>query len=223
MIVLAGGHGDRLRRITGQGIPKLGVQIAPDLRGIDFLQRELHALWPATYSANDYYYWFQKEGLKTVWQKGGGVAGDLIEKDHPIIILPNDCVLSLSFIPKMIESHKRGTLTWAITTQTHPLMASYNGCEIINGAIVGRRNLQTQRTPVMVIEPSVLKPFVQTGDDLYFDTMPRIEAENARRLQLGMPSILNAFNTQLPCFDYGTEERLEALRKELCAITCLQR
>ena len=223
LLVLGGGIGKRLEGLTGCSIAKCALPISDSLTGIDLLKRQLSTLGPVTFSVQHYFDWYLRNsgGNRVEHQAETGIAQTLIEKDHPVVIIPNDCVIDLSFIPGMIESHKSGTITWAVTTWQHPQMLEYTGSTIVGGAIVGREATSVMRTPVMLIEPDILKSFIQPGEDFYWKTIRRIEDENATRMQRGEPSILNAFITSTPCFDYGTPARLETLRKELHEITNL--
>jgi len=221
VVVMAGGHGTRLEKVTGMSVPKCAVTIKGERTGLDLLREQTSKLHNVIYSASLYVDWYREHGICDImWHEDKRMVKELIEFGRPVVIMPSDTLLDASFIPEMIEAHKKGTISWAMTTRKHPLMEPYCGMDIINGAIIGRRDKSILRMPVVITDPEILKSHIMTpSDDLYWDTLPRIEATNAERLQQGLSPILRAFMTDTYCFDYGTPERLETLRKELNEIT----
>lgn len=224
IFVLAGGIGHRLQSITGCSVPKCAVSITPSFRGVDLLKRQLPR--NATISADNYYYWYQRNmpGHRMEWQSPGGVAWNIAVRNHPVLTVAPDTIMDAGVIQAIENFHKPGTITWLGTTATRRDMDQYSGMDIVNGAITGRNDKSILRTPTLIIDPFILSRFdIKPGEDLFWDVLPRIEEENLHRVKEGKSSLLNAFIVDTPCFDYGTPERLNTLRRRIDEITNLHK
>lgn len=222
ILVLAGGLGTRMWSLTGGSIPKCELPIRHNIRGIDILLQGLLRIGlEATFSASHYYYRYSQilsqSFHRMLWQKSGGTAEAVSQKGNTVLTIAPDCLFDPTEISKMIEFHIPGTITWAVTDKKLPLMNNYEGMDIeARNAIVGRTNCEIVRSPIMIIEPDIIKQFRAPsdrpeGEDLYLDVLPKIERENAIRIRMGKPSLLNAYKLNSYIFDYGTPERFRLL------------
>lgn len=221
-LVLAGGMGERLKSITGQSIPKYKVPIRHDICGIDIILDELDKIKAeATFSSNSHVYQCEEiissTNHRLLWQKPGGITQAVLQTGNRVLLIANDCIFPYEQLRKMIEKHQPGTISWAVTTHQTPLMDDYAGCDIVNSNIIGRTDKSIIRSPTMIVDPEVLKPFVKdvAKDDFYFTVMQKVEKENYERVKNGQRSILNAFFLNGPIMDYGTPDRLEETGKIL--------
>lgn len=218
LLVLGGGLGTRLWNITGGTVPKCEIPIRHDVRGVDILLQGLQQTgMEATFSADRYFYRYASflagTSHRLLWQKPGGIVEAVLQTGNAVMSITPDCVFDATAIPRMIAAHIPGTITWAVTKYKVPLMDQYKGMDLVGNAIIGRTNREIIRSPLMILEPEIIKQFRAPsnrpeGEDLFFDVMPRIEQENARRVKEKKSSILNAFLLDSPVLDYGTPERL---------------
>lgn len=214
-LVLAGGLGERMKSVTGQSIPKYLLPIRHNLRGLDIVLDQLDLIKAdATFISNSYFYHCEEivknSNHKMLWQKPGGVTEAVLQTGNRVLVIACDCIFPYEQLRTMIEQHQPGTITWAVTRHKSPLMSEYAGCDIVDGRIIGRSNMFIIRSPTMIVEPDVLKPFVNNDkkEDLYYTVMERVEKENLKRLKNGQRSILNAFYLNGPIMDYGKPDRL---------------
>lgn len=223
-LILAGGVGQRLRDVTGQSVPKCLVELKNGLTGLDYVNEQLGRLGlVATISADNYYYQIDKEFRNTehhmLWQKPGGTVEAIYQPGGTVLIIAPDCIFPYRDIPKMIEFHRPGTITWGVTKHCFFGMEVYGGMDVRSDmAITGRKDKSIIRSPVMIVDNNLLRYFRVPNDrgqeeDFYFSLMPRIEYENAQRVSRGKNSILNAFFFSGPVVDFGTPARLFELRK----------
>jgi len=215
-MVLAGGQGKRLKDITEQTIPKCEVQIQNGVRGIDIILSQLNGIGVnATFSSNNYFYKYQHLLENTdhhmLWQKPGGITQAVLQTRNRVLTIASDCIFPFEQLLKMVEIHRPGTITWAITKHRLPSMSEYEGCDVTNGNIVGRNDTSIIRSPTIIADFDILRSFVENPetDDLYCTVLRRAEEENLRRLTNGQTSILNAFFLNGPIIDYGTPQRLD--------------
>lgn len=224
-LMLAGGLGKRLEDITGGNRPKCFVELQHNYRAIDYVLEQLNRIGiVATWSADNYYYQYQKvlkgSGQRLLWQKPGGVVEAVQQPGGTVLAIALDCIFPFKDIPDMIAHHKPGTVTWAVTRHEFPGMDSYKGMDVLDdGAIVGRDDKSVIRAPVTLIDTNLLKHFTSKapsngeGENLYYDVLARIERENARRVKAGKSSILNAYFLSGPVIDFGTPARLLELKE----------
>lgn len=231
LLVLGGGLGTRLWNITEGTIPKCEIPIRHDIRGIDILmQGLLRICMDATFSADRYFYHYagflSGTSHRLLWQKPGGTVEAVLQTGNTVLSITPDCIFDATEISRMVAAHIPGTITWAVTKNKMPMMDQYIGMDLVGNAIVGRTNREIIRSPLMILEPEIIKQFRAPsdrpeGEDLFSDVMPRIEQENARRVKEKKPSILNAFLLDSPILDFGTPERLKLATEVLDEIVRL--
>jgi NDP-sugar pyrophosphorylase family protein len=215
-LVLAGGLGERLKSITEQSIPKYLLPLRHNTRGIDVILDQLDSIKTgSTFISNNYFYQceeiIKETNHRMLWQKPGGITQAVLQTGNRVIIIASDCIFPFEQLKRMVEEHQPGTISWAVTKHKSPLMSDYAGCDVINNNIIGRSNNSIIRSPTMIIDPEILKPFVYDTEkeDLYYTVMQRVENENLKRISKGQRSILNAFYLDGPIMDYGTPDRLK--------------
>jgi NDP-sugar pyrophosphorylase family protein len=221
-LVLAGGQGERMKSITGQSIPKCALPVRYGIRGIDVILNQLDLIKAdATFGSNNHFYQYEEiikgTNHRMLWQKPGGITQAVLQTGNRILIIASDCIFPFEQLRRMIEQHQQGTISWAVTKYKSPLMSDYAGCDVVNNNIIGRSNDSIIRSPTMVIDFEVLKPFVYDAEkeDLYYTVMRRVEKENLSRVVNGQKSILNAFFLDGPIMDYGTPDRLKETGRAL--------
>ena len=141
----------------------------------------------------------------------------VLQRNHPVLIVAPDCISEISWIQDMVDMYKSGTIMWAATKHETPLMESYSGLDVVDGAIIGRLDKSFIRSPIMIVDPEILRQFVSKngGEDFYYKIIPKMEKENYLRIKRGEKSILDVFELKVPIVDYGTSERLQFLRDNL--------
>lgn len=250
VLVMAGGRGRRVESITQGLIPKdfLTVDRNQKIRGIDYVHSILRNLKlnDVTYSANFYYDLYRKTLRNTPYklhfqQEGDNHGSDLYKiilehgVDSQLLVLPTDMYFDPLDLKKLIQVHRPGSLTWAVTSYQYEDMEPYRTL-MVNAttySVQGDTKSPWWRDNgiscepyvgggIVMIDPKVyLKGYEaytrlnkkHKGIDMYREILYLVAEQNRRRITKGDESIFYACIFDKPMIDYGTPERLELTRE----------